>query len=957
MLKHKLSIYYSDCKIQLFIPVSLFVVLLLLSTTACKKETSNTVAPQGFAEIEKRISPYSFPMDSLLILLSESEKKRDDRTLAAVCKVIGQRMRDRSNFSQAIIYHQNGLNASLRLKDTIAIAQLMNQLGTDFRRIDAYPEASDYHFRALQLAETYSQKDDFTGKKNKVMSLNGIGNIYLSLENFREADKYFREALVCEKELGSALGQAINYANIGNVYKMMQQYDSALVYYRHSMEQNIVAKSKLGIGLCRIHFGEIYERKKEYDKAEAEYQEAYNIMGNISDTWHWLRACLSLGRINLLRGNDNKARQYIMQAKTQAERINTSDHLSEVYDLLHQLNEREGNYRNSLEMYRISKAYQDSVQNISKVNQALDMRINYEREKSTLRIDQLNAQYEVQKREKKIITIASVVTFILLILFLLALAQAYAHRNRSHKILKNVDKMRSDFFTNVTHEFRTPLTIILGFISRLRVQRKLTGSESASYFDAIERQGNNLLQLVNRMLNMAKMEAGTENPEWKTGNVIAYLQMIAESYRLYAAEKMIDLNFYAEKSSLQMDFVPHYIEEIACNLLSNAIKFTPAGGKITLSVSTTKNNKIVIKVRDTGRGISQEDLERIFEPFFQVRNTDENTGSGIGLHYTKQLTEAMHGKISVESKIGEGSSFVVSLPLRQNENSIFSPFILEKGVKTLTFAKNEKSEEDTLLAEEQSEMHDTEATILIVEDNRDMMLYIKSLIQPIYQTLQATNGQEAIDLANERVPDLIVSDVMMPLKDGFSLCDEIKSSELLNHIPVILLTAKSAVEDQLIGLECGADAYIRKPFHPDELLIRIEKLLESRRILKEKYLRAVLKGDEKNGKDVNMDFLQRATDIVYREIHSPNFTSSTLADKLCLSISQLNRKMTAISGYNPTAYILNLRINKAKKILATEDISITEVADECGFYDLAYFSRTFKKQTGVTPSQYRRLPN
>ncbi len=198
---------------------------------------------------------------------------------------------------------------------------------------------------------------------------------------------------------------------------------------------------------------------------------------------------------------------------------------------------------------------------------------------------------------------------------------------------------------------------------------------------------------------------------------------------------------------------------------------------------------------------------------------------------------------------------------------------------------------------------------------------------------------------------------MMPKKAGFALCQEVKSSELLNHIPIILLTAKSDMEDRLTGLECGADAYIHKPFNPDELLIRMDKLLENRRVLKEKYLRAVFKTDNRITNDINMSFLQHVTDIVYREMRNPDFSSSTLAEKLCLSISQLNRKMIAISGYNPSGYILSLRINKAKKLLATENISITQVADECGFYDLPYFSRTFKKQTGVTPSQYRRLPH
>ncbi len=932
-----------------FLCIFLFITLLLLGTT-CTQERKSSFPKQNLKEWKRRISQSSYPIDSLRILLAQSERDGNDSIYTILARLLGQRMRDKSRFSEAITYHQKGLDAALRTKDTLSIAQILNQLGTDFRRIAAFPEASDYHFKALRLSEDYSQGNSFPGKKNKVKALNGIGNIYLSLKNLPEADKYFREALVHEKELHSPLGQAINYANIGSIHLMMQQYDSAFLYYRYSMEQNIVAKSKLGVGICHIHFGEIYERQQDFHNAEIEYRKAYEIMQNISDTWHWLRACLSLGQINLLKGNIDKAQEYILRAKKEAEKINTPEHISKVYDLLYQLYEQKGNYRQALNMYLISKAYQDSTQNISKINQAIDMRINYEREKSMLRIDQLNAQYESQKREKKIIITASIITFILLILFLAALAYAYRHRIRSNKILKNVDKMRSDFFTNVTHEFRTPLTIILGFIAHMKRHQKMPRSEYLSYLKAMEKQGDKLLQLVNRMLNMAKMEAGMESPEWKTGDIIAYLRMLTESYRLFAQEKRIELNFYSEVSALQMDLVPHYIDEIVRNLLSNAIKFTEPGGEITLSVFNSLNNEVLISVRDNGKGIPAEDLERIFEAFYQVSDMDGNSGSGIGLHYTQQLTEAMHGKISVESQMGAGSVFSLRLPVKQQKTTPFPPLHIAKKQK-----ENPPQEKQTANTE------NAETSILLVEDNKDILFYIQSLLPENYKLILAKDGQEGIELANELLPDLIISDVMMPIKDGFALCREVKQSELLNHIPVILLTAKTTLEDQLMGLEAGADAYIRKPFNPNELLIRIEKLLENRRILKEKYIRNLFKDKEKNLQktetDVNIDFLRRVTDIIYDQMQNPHFSPTMLADKLCLSLSQLNRKMTAISGYNPSSYVLHLRIDKAKKKLASGDSAITQIADECGFYDLAHFSRSFKKQTGITPSQYRRLPN
>ena len=266
--------------------------------------------------------------------------------------------------------------------------------------------------------------------------------------------------------------------------------------------------------------------------------------------------------------------------------------------------------------------------------------------------------------------------------------------------------------------------------------------------------------------------------------------------------------------------------------------------------------------------------------------------------------------------------------------------------------------DDQLFVQDKKELirTDTHTNILLIEDNEDVTLYIRALLSPQYNTTTARDGIEGLKLATELVPDIIISDIMMPNKDGLTFCNEIRESELLNHIPVILLTAKSGMDDQLKGLKQGADAYIRKPFHPDELLIQIETLLEKRRLLKKKYMRSIFKKEEAPVKDINMDFLQKATDIIYLEMRNPHFSTVSLAEKLCMSPSQLNRKLSAVSGYTASLYINNLRIDYAKKKLISENKSVAEIAAECGFYDVAYFSRIFKKYTSVTPSQYRRWP-
>lgn len=912
-------------------------------------------------KLEERISQDHFSIDSIHILLKKSNSERDELAMSVFYKELGERMRESSNFSKAIAYHQQGLLSAYKIKDTIGITQALNNLGTDFRRIGALPEASDYHYQALQMAEAFSLRNEPMGRKNRVMAINGIGNIYLSAGSYEEAERSFREALKEEKILNSHVGQAINYANLGAIFEEKQMYDSAFFYYQRSMEHNVQAKSLMGIGLCHIHIGYIYELQHLYDKAEHTYLLAYDIMNDLTDTWHWLEATLALARINLLKGDFAESKEYIELAKEAANEIHSPEHLSKVYNLLHEYHLGMGNFAGALNDYKISMAFQDSIQNIEKLNKVTDMRLKYERDKNRHFISELNLRNEMETSQKRTILYASFIFVVLLILLLITLMYAYLQRTKSNKILRNLNRIRTNFFTNVTHEFRTPLTVILGLSNHMQNEKYLSLAETKSYLKAIDRQGAHLLSLVNQLLSMSRINAGLDTPEWQKGNIVVYLQMIIDSFRLYAKSKNIQLIFTYNEAIIEMDFVSYYMDDIMQNLLSNAIKFSHPGSNISIQLVTLKQKDVILTVADHGKGISKQEIEHIFDLFYQGTQSDKNNGSGIGLSYCRQLVEMMHGKIEAESEEGQGTIFTITLPLRQSieanlplwkihQPEIFSPVRVIPEIGYPGTASNESHYGEPITG------IDRRSTILIIEDNEDVVLYIKALLSARYNVFAERDGVEGLERASELMPDIIISDIMMPNKDGLTLCREIRTSMLLNHIPVILLTAKGTQEDRLKGLQQGADAYIRKPFHLNELLIQIETLIENRRLLKEKYMRAILKGDVSGEKDAGMEFLQKATDIVYSEMQNSHFSTVTLAERLCVSPSQLNRKLSAVSGYTPSLFIMNLRVNCAKKKLASGDKPIGQIAEECGFYDLAYFSRIFKKLTHVSPSQYRRLP-
>ena len=914
------------------------------------KNAKNAIVPET-NELRETISKNDFSTDSIQFLLEKAIATNDMMSVTILCKEIGKRMRHQSDFSKAIEYHQQGLNAAYLINDTLEIVQALNNLGTDFRRIGALPEASDYHYRALQTIEAYTAKEEFFSRKYRIMAINGIGNIYLSFGNLDEAEKLFREALVEEEKLNSNLGMAINYANLGAIYENRIMYDSAFGYFQRSMEYNVLAKSQLGIGLSYIHFGRLYELQNKYDKAEREYWLAYDVMDGISDTWHWLEATLAIARINLSKKELNQFLKYIEIAEEAAVKIESPEHLSTIYNLKHKYSIETGDFASALENFKMSEMFQDSIHNMQKLNQIINLRMNYERDKNRRHIADLNLNSEMEIQQKTTIIRAYIASIIMLILLSGALFYAYIQRTKSNKILKNINHIRNTFFTNITHEFRTPLTVILGLSKHMQTSNNLELEETVSFMKAIERQGSHLKKLVNQLLNMSKINAGMGNPQWYRGDIVAYIGMVVDSLHLFAKSQNLKLTFIYSAPNIEMEFIPNYISDIVHNLLSNAIKFSRSGEEIIVNLSKIKNKHVIICVTDSGIGINENDLEHIFDLFYQGRNSEESTGSGIGLSYTQQMVEYMNGKIKVDSVEGKGARFIVKLPIRtQSEEKI--PDILIDTQKNNpadhTANKNKPSSGDNKL--------DYSYTLLLIEDNEDVILYIKSLIPTDFNVITASDGKEGLDVASEIIPDIIVSDIMMPSKDGFTLCSDIRNSPLLSHIPIILLTAKSSQDDRLKGLKHGADAYILKPFDSEELLTQIETLLENRKILKEKYKDIILNKEVTHNNDLSLEFLQKATNIVYNEMHNSDFTTVSLADKLSISSSQLNRKLSAVSGYTPSVFIMKLRIEYAKRKLATNNKPIGEIAEECGYSDIAYFSRTFKKMTSFSPSQFRRLP-
>jgi DNA-binding response OmpR family regulator/anti-sigma regulatory factor (Ser/Thr protein kinase) len=443
-------------------------------------------------------------------------------------------------------------------------------------------------------------------------------------------------------------------------------------------------------------------------------------------------------------------------------------------------------------------------------------------------------------------------------------------------------------------------------------------------------------------------------------DIIPFLKYIMESFHSIASEKNIRLHFISNLESMIIDYDPDIIEEVFINLLSNAVKFTSEGGDIYLQVEeeTGKDNEspgyLLIRVRDNGIGIAGDKLPNIFERFYQAddESSRKAEGTGIGLALVKDYLSLLNGTIRVRSKPGLGTEFVLSLPITRN-----APF---KQVLP------DDTHQGTVMSAEEIEIHvhdDTEPDehasdalplLLIVEDNKDVVEYLASILRGRYQITVAGNGNEGVNKAMETLPDMIICDIMMPEKDGFEVCRILKDDIRTNHIPIILLTAKADMDSKIGGLECGADAYLIKPFNKKELLVRLEKLIENRQKLKTKYGEMIYSGPKaEKPKGLNEIFIQKITSVLERNYHDENYQIQQLCIDMGISRAQLHRKLIALTGHSTSDLIRRYRINKARELLLSSDFTVAEIAYQIGFKDPNYFSKSFVKENGITPSHFR----
>lgn len=816
----------------------------------------------------------------------------------------------------------------------IGIGAINSQKGEYTKAMENYTKASN----------SFLELDDIP---NYAVAIGNIGYIQRSLENQRSAIKYFKISDSINTVLKNTSGQAFAAYNLSVVYKDMGVLDSALLYNKKGLELYDRLGYKKRVSYCYFTLGEIQRKEEKIGKALTSYQKSLDISTSIDDSVQIGYSSMAVADMHELLGNRHKSIAFLKDAVKVADSMELDILAMDVHRRLAAHLSFEGDMAGAFAHLEKALLLKDSLYTREKRELASEIEAKYQNEQQAREIALLDSEKKLQtlqlnKRlgERNAIIVLAILAFLLATL----LYNQYRIKQKTNKELQELDELKSNFFANISHEFRTPLTLIKGPIEHLEQNpdEKLARED----VKMIRRNTNKVLGLVNQLLELSKIDQGKLQLEPTEGDVYKCLRAATSSFNSHAAQRNMDYRVKIPSGTLWAAYDRDKLEKVVYNLLSNAFKFSEYGEIVAFEASY-ENEELAIEVSDSGKGISEEKLPFIFDRFYQVDHSlaKEGDGSGIGLSLSKDLIELMDGTITVSSEAGKGTFFKIQLPLEQIKTRLPISVVDQSGSEKTMFPKPfQLSRPDKRNVRE----------ILLIEDNEDMRQFIKGQLLREYRVLEAVNGEKGLKIAIAKVPDLIITDLMMPKMDGIELCKKLKTDVRTSHVPVIMLTARAGMENKIEGLETGADDYLTKPFDAKELMVRTRNLIAQRRRLRDHYgNEGPLTNPAKiTTSSLDKKFLENVLDLLETQHSNPEFGVPQIQKALAMSKTQLHRKLKALTNESPGELLRNFRLKRAAQLLSQNADTVTQVAYQVGFNNLSYFAKCFKEMYGVSPSSY-----
>lgn len=851
-------------------------------------------------------------IDSLNIILTAAQNNKNWQSEVEISYALGTLYFDDKEFGKAMPYFlvvDSIAKAHELLNDTIILATLYRS--EILRQTFTYQGVEDAHQlqkEALQMAE-------------QIGSEKLIYEIYLRLVDMNGL--------------------------VGDYEKMKYYLDKVYPYYLKSGNPAYLAR-------VYMNYMNYYYYIKDFDRGGEKLKEGIAILRTTNDSLRLARLIGMYGAFfNERKGDCKKAIEQFKEAEEIYHRINydLSDSYMYLMEEIAKCSEETGDYQNAAMYYK--RAYEIKKELVNKANNELTRKLEtqYQSKEKQHEIELLKSQNELaiqQTKNQRNLFMGGIglTTFAGLFFFFL-----YKNRQKTNRKLKELDQAKSHFFANISHEFRTPLTLIQSPVDEELEKDNLERTQRDKY-NLIKRHSERLLKLVDQLLMLSKIEANALKLRVKETDLDLLIHAVVSSFSYGFQKKGIHLDSKIDiniKGFIDIDV----FEKIATNLISNSLKYTAENGLVKLNIST-KDGIMIFRISNTGNMLNREDIQNIFNRFYQVDSTQQ--GFGIGLTLVKELTELHHGDIRAFYD-EEMLVFEVKIPVgidAYNSNEILSHLNQEPGSHNVG-GKIPDDYTDEIQAESSSA---TKPIMLIAEDNDDMRNFIKSLFSDSYKVIVATNGVEALQEATDHIPDIIISDIMMPELDGLELTGTLKDDLRTSHIPIVMLTARADDQDKLQGLETGADDFIIKPFKSRILEAKVKSLLDNRAKLREYYNHeVVLKPAIFSYNKTEEKFFIKLQDVIDEKLQDPDFNADSFSRYIGMNRMQLHRKLKSMLGVSASEFIRNERLKAAKILLQDENLTISEVAYMSGFNDANYFSKSFKNLFKITPKNFREFPS
>jgi len=859
------------------------------------------------------------------------------------------------NFYSSLNYAEKALELAHQLSFKKGIAVARYRIAHCYWALGDSELSIDQALQAAYIAEK-EKLPDVLAETYRILAMN-----YRDQQETAEAEIYLQKAekIAHQTKNWDLLSRVYNFSGVmqytrnENELALASYHKALAIAQRHPIAQ-------FHISQVYSNIGEVYsDQRKNNPKLESFFfNKALSIAKKTRNRSAQAAILNNIGKVLIREKRYPEASKYLNESLDLARELNVKRIIKNIYLSFIDLKVQQGKSREAQEYMEKYYAVRDSLLNEKKTRQIVKMETRFEAEKKEQKIKLLLQESQIQNLWINIWIVGSLL-LLAAVGIIYRLQQLRARKIRQmleiqtelNNKLNETDQLKSRFFANISHEFRTPLSLILAPVEEMIASSSLFLSHKTN-LHLVKRNANRLLDLVNQLLDLSKLDAGKMGLKMQNEGLMQFLNILTSSFDSLAEIRQIHFRKSINLPSTEMWYDKDKLEKIIGNLLSNAFKFTDMGGAVSFSVSpANKGATLLIQISDTGKGIAEEDLSHVFSPFFQSRliAADGLAGTGLGLTLVSELVKLHKGKIEITSKLNAGTSISIILPVTKADLE-FEEVQSNQDIRIERY----KDSLRTIARSDEPQTHGVYATsILVVEDNLDLRNFIVSCFGDDFRIIQAGDGEQGLELAIENLPDLIISDVMMPKMDGINMTEKIKKDERTSHIPVILLTAKIDTESRIDGFRHGADDYLAKPFVTEELKIRVENLIELRKKLAAKYRKNLLAPAElPRMPSAEEKFVFSLRAAIEGHLSDSDFTVEQLAEEMCLSRTQLFRKVKALLDMSPSEMMNDIRLQRAADLIHAKTDTVTQISYSVGFNEQSYFAKRFRKKFGVSPSEY-----